>query len=1070
MILRRIDHENMRFEIEVIRKGRAPERKPAMPGPVPCRARRSGCSPGIPAVLAGLSLLSSGGADPVSAKTHSRTVTAEMRRNAVLNASRYPWAEKEQQRSVRAAAPWLAMSDRDLWLLPTAQTVPRTVHTTKIEGTNRGFTCPNCGPGIAAGYGFYPWRIDLVKRPWKLQCPNCAEIYPKNDFRAYYLSALDKHGVFQPGKGDPGLLFNPAHPDPNDPLHKFGVDDGYGWEHPEHGRYWFVAYCNAWGQWRGVRKALASLSQAYTLTDDPRYARKVWVLLGRVADLYPAMDLHPYMVMGCTHSEGGTRSGRIEGCIWEADTATIFSLAYDRTFDGMAADPGLVEFLDGMAQSHGLVRKDSFKAIREHIEDNLLLEFAKSVKDGRIRGNEGMYQRAMIAAAIALDRQPTTNELLDWVFRPGKRGRPQPGGQWLFPVSGGRLPRTINYRMDRDGMGDEGAVGYALWGAGLVKVAQLLDCYPDYDRHSVFRDFPKYKHCFLTPARLLCLGQVAPNIGDSGNCGLWSMPGMWAEPLAIAFRAFRDPLLAKRLLQVTVERGHELHGPIHDADPAGFREEVRTAAAALTTEPASVNLNGFGVAIVQTPRPHTEAAKGRALWLYYGRNAGHGHKDRLNLGLFAENVTMLPDLGYPEHASGRPKDILWTKNSISHNVVIVDDQRQKTDQASGHLRLLDAHGKARVVHVESDRIYPGMTTYRRLAVLVDSGPGAGYAADIFWVRGGKTHRQSWHGPPGKLSVAGLNLEEQTRGTFAGEDVEFGKLPEKWRGSTGYMYLSHVRRDRKPPARFSLDFDAADSRGRIAEGRDPHLRLTCLTPTDEVALARGQPPQNKPGNPPFLDYAVLTRSGQELESAFLTIVEPYESTPIVASARRLEVEIAAPGVLATAVEVRLADGRVDTIVAAERPVLARTSTGVELDGVFGIIARRDEQVEFAKVVRGTLLRRGEFRLECPTAEIRGKVLECSTADPADNWVLVELDREPPAPVTGRIVVFRNDRVRDAAYDIVRIEPRGSRFRISLGDKTLIRGYSNPDNYSAPFVLNVNPGDQLRIPLSARFPED
>ena len=863
-------------------------------------------------------------------KTQSRTVTAEMRANAVRNAKRYKWAREEQRQAIKAAAPWLKVPDRELWMMVTPQTLPRTIHTTQIRYTDRDAVCPNCRDGIVP-YGNYPWKIDVLKRPWKLECPNCGEIYPKNDFQAYYRSALDEHGIFQPGKGDPELLFNAEHPNPRDPLHKFAVDDGYGWHHPEDGRYGFIAYYNSWGQWRALLNALVVLSQAYTVTDDRQYARKAGVLFDRIADVYPAMDLYPYiMEMGFEHSEGGTGQGRVEGCIWEAGRATSMALAYDRIFDGMANDAELVEFLGGMADEFKLGRKARLADIQRNIERNLLLEFAKSVRDGRIGGNEGMYQKTMAATAIALDSQPKTTELLDWVFRPGRRRRRKDGTR---PINGGNVPFILNNTIGRDGMGTEGAPGYSLWAHTMLEMAELLEAYPDYTRHSIFHDFPKYRQAFITPVLWQCLGQATPPIGDSGTFGAWGQTGTQLSTLASGFRVYGDPRIAKCMMDLSRERRQLIRGSIFDARPGEFAERVRKAAAKVEKTLPAVNLNGYGLAIMQTPK----ARDGRALWLYYGRNTGHGHKDRLNLGLYAENIDMLPDLGYPEYASGRPKDSLWTKNSISHNVVIVDEKVQEGSY-TGHLLLFDPSGLARVVHAASDGIYKGMTTYRRLSALIDASSRCGYVADFFWVRGGRTHRQFWHGPGGKMSADGLRLVEQPIGSFAGEDVAPGIPPENLSGCNGYMYLHGVRRDAAPPAQFVLDYDAEDLRSRIAKGRDPHLRLTCLTPTSEVAIALGDPPKNREGNPEHIDCAILTRTGRRLESAFVTIVEPYDCKPVICSARRLAVETADPGILAAAVELHLSSGRTDTIIAAEGATRVEAENGVVLDGVFGLIAR------------------------------------------------------------------------------------------------------------------------------------
>jgi hypothetical protein len=369
-----------------------------------------------------------------------------------------------------------------------------------------------------------------------------------------------------------------------------------------------------------------------------------------------------------------------------------------------------------------------------------------------------------------------------------------------------------------------------------------------------------------------------------------------------------------------------------------------------------------------------------------------------------------------------------------------------------------------VVYAESDGIYEGMTTYRRLSALVDASPRAGYVADFYWVRGGAVHRQFWHGPGGDVQAPGLTLKPQPRGSFAGEDVPVGQIPPDWHGSNGTMYLHGVRRDLGPPAEFVLDYDAVDLRGRIPEGRDPHLRLTCLTPASEVALVLGDPPKNRQGNPKHIECAVLTRKGKDLESAFVTVVEPYDSNPIVLSARRLGVETEPKGVLAAAVEIRLSNGRTDTILAAERPARLETETGVVLDGVFGIVCQRRGKPVFAKLCHGTRLACGGFSLQTRHSEAAGVVKSVSVEDPEDNFVLVEFAEPPEKALLGPIAIFENDREQDAAYDIRSLRRSGRLYRLSVGDKSFFRGYSDPGNFRSDLALNVRPGDRVRIPNS------
>ena len=141
-------------------------------------------------------------------KEASLTITARQRAMAVRNAERFDWARQEVAGAKRAAAPWLALSDDELWDLIPSQELPRSIHVYSVYGSNRIALCPHCREGIIP-FGNYPWRYDVAKRPWKIECPNCHSIFPKNDFGAYYKSALDEHGFFRKGQGDASLLFNP---------------------------------------------------------------------------------------------------------------------------------------------------------------------------------------------------------------------------------------------------------------------------------------------------------------------------------------------------------------------------------------------------------------------------------------------------------------------------------------------------------------------------------------------------------------------------------------------------------------------------------------------------------------------------------------------------------------------------------------------------------------------------------------------------------------------------------------------------------------------------------------------
>ncbi|MFC1596593.1 heparinase II/III family protein [Planctomycetota bacterium] len=190
----------------------------------------------------GMSVLTLAGAPRLDAKEQSRFVTAPMRAAALANAKKLPWAREQQERAVSAAKPWVERSDDELWAMVPAQELPRTIYTNEgVIYKGQSPACPNCGDAAPAKYGRSWWSPSLDK-PWKIRCKQCGEVYPKNDFGAFYKTALDEHGMFRRKLGDRSLLFHADHPHPDDPLHALYVDDGYGMFDPQGKRHDAIAY------------------------------------------------------------------------------------------------------------------------------------------------------------------------------------------------------------------------------------------------------------------------------------------------------------------------------------------------------------------------------------------------------------------------------------------------------------------------------------------------------------------------------------------------------------------------------------------------------------------------------------------------------------------------------------------------------------------------------------------------------------------------------------------------------------------------------------------------------------
>ena len=153
----------------------------------------------------------------------------------IWSAGRPAWQRDALRRLITAGE----LSDDDLWALMFANTIRRSWMV-----WSDGY-CPACRKPVP----MYEWRPDALKRPWKMQCPQCKELFPKNDFLKFYRSGLNEQGIFDPQHADRSLLFNSDHPDAADPLHLFGVDDGEGYA-AEGKRWRFIGTYLIFGQWK----------------------------------------------------------------------------------------------------------------------------------------------------------------------------------------------------------------------------------------------------------------------------------------------------------------------------------------------------------------------------------------------------------------------------------------------------------------------------------------------------------------------------------------------------------------------------------------------------------------------------------------------------------------------------------------------------------------------------------------------------------------------------------------------------------------------------------------------------
>jgi len=683
--------------------------------------------------------------------------------------SRHEWARQAAGGAEEAVQWIIAKSDQELWDFVPPPEQARALNVSFGKG------CPVHGAEVFRRGGHYPWQMSREK-PFKVVCPVGGEEYPSNDLEGWNLEGVD-------GEPERGEGF---------------VDRGLGWVDAEGNRYWFVAHYVFWQRWqRDILPAISSLAQAYLVSDDPVYAHKCAVLLARIAELYERYDYRTQAYHNGAWPAG--INGRILDYIWENGTISNFALAYDAIWPALEQDPELTGFL----AAHGVAD------VRGHIETRMLHVMARDIMRGFIKGNTGMHQSALARLAIVLandapEAGPTTAQMRDWLL-----------------LGDGDVEYLLWNGFYRDGHGGESSPSYSTgWCTGFYEVARLLpglgvDIWAN----------PKLKKMADIGLDLTVAGEFTPAIGDSGSI-LGSRRVGWSPVLqGPAFRHFGDPRHAKALTLMGAEDKNLWDDQFDEDKVAAVAAEQGTDLGLCTR-----NLGGYGLAVLESG----EGDHRRGVSMYYGHaGGGHGHRDRLNIEMFALGMPMLPDMGYPAHWLS--KNTYWTSNTISHYAVLVDQAGQKTT-FPGHLNTLAASPFVQLMDASADEVaYPGITSlYRRTTALVDISAEASYLLDIYRVEGGRQHDWSFHGPPlPQFSVAGGEPGPvQQTGTLAGEDVAFGQVPpERVSGAGAALRLpagEGVIADERPYADRSNEGWAAYSGGAVLT-RKVGARMTLKTP-------------------------------------------------------------------------------------------------------------------------------------------------------------------------------------------------------------------------------------------------
>ena len=944
-----------------------------------------------------------------SARTlHTDAEIAQMR----ANIAQYPAAKALADQFMAEAKYWVAWSDSALRDLVTTAEVPRAV-----ELCNAG--CPIHGRKIFEGINgsSFPWIVD-PKHPFQVKCPIGGEIYPDNDYGAYYRSGFKDQSTLT------GKI----------------VDDGWGWVAPDGQRYWFVAHANHL-VWQGpgldsrcLVNGILSLSRAYLLTGDRAYAHKALVLFRRVAAVYPNMNHEQQSRFGQLMGEQGTRyTGKVVNLIWEAyQVAPSLAEAYDNLWETIDGDTALQDFYGQTGEQ-----------LRAGIEANYLEDAIDSYFEDKMRGNYGTHQRALLMLAVVRQHGDNKRYVDEVLHRP----------------EGHLLRIGFDYALYdsvfRDGAPHESPDYNFVWIRILAASGELL-AKLGYD----IATLPRLSRMFDQPLDYITTGKHSAPLGDSrtryapviGDDSLTYQRGLslYAD---LRYAAFLGGIGA------TGEKSFGSYDalfspPLPAAPPLPDGRVV-------APQPSRI-FSGYGSAILNNP------ADTRSVDLFYGLHVAHYHHDRLHFDLFANGQDLMPDLGYPDGANEFNSSIFtWSKTTISHNTVTVDARRQPANPA-GHLQLFADGPFARALVADASDTYPPTKLYRRTLVMVDvpdsdTGAGAprlqgkngdaappprlsdsvgkndrGYVVDFFDVTGGHQHDYSLHGPTGKFTAIGGTWSAPEPGTLAGPNVAVGELyddpvrgAKDFKGSylnyagSGFQHLVNVQRLQSGADAFVAEY---------VHDRDPNARLRLRVlpqPGQELILADARVSPIK--YPELVKYLIARRVAgpgkPDLTSAFAAVLEPFSTGPFIRSVHR---DYLTNG---TAITVTRADGEREVVIHRSGADVARFTPEdappltTDADVAIVTLNQKNEPVR-AFFAGGSYFQLGSRKLTA--AALQGKI---TALDAIDGKLRIRLAAGLPWPdlvtLPGRVLHLSNP-LRDTVQTITAATREGDDLVLTVKD--------------------------------------
>jgi hypothetical protein len=651
----------------------------------------------------------------------------------------------------------------------------------------------------------------------------------------------------------------------------------------------------------------------------------------------------------------------------------------------------------------------------------------------------------------------------------------EPWMQWLFartfyyphPLAG--LPDYLVSATEREGRSTIGSMSYVMGDESAAAIAQGTDYYIKHGGDPAFnladpQRFPKVISALFFPLRTRTAGLWPLRIGTvTGPDKSYdkNFDHLLAAETLLGWRWTADPRFA------FIIRNFGKREDWTDKEWADIEAAAATVKRAPWMDQASRVLPGYA-AVLESGLEHDDFRFRRSAMLRIGTGTGHAHMDTLDLQLHAHGVPMTMDAGQrPGYSS--PDD----GATRVHNTVEVDSRNwvgPDSGPASSYVQSLADLPGAR--YLQAQVVPSGLARLaRRQIALIDADDGQGsvplppqaygprpaglptnvvtanaYVLDVFRVAGGSAHTYCMHSHVNDVTgsnqprhnveaVENLTDPPAAEGTPAAAVQAYLRSfsGQRWFGRAPDSLAVDFSLQKTRPKSTGIDQAGTEARlmGALYDAGAPDKVLRWRLLGQAGALVMKGDLNCVQWNYQIPNLFVQSR-GENLESAFVAIIEPFAGKPFIQSVERLAIPGNSTGALqAVAVRVATVNGRTDLCLADGEPDRIRQATPqVRFAGEFAYASTDARGLRQASLSGGTLLALPQVTIKAAASRRSARIVKVDYAG-RQVW----LDQPWPACRAAREVELRTAPADQpgswrTSFTTTAWEPEGQGTRIRL----------------------------------------